>query len=304
MAAHRKSFGSDNHAGAHDAILRMISEANAGHLPAYGGDRWTARATEQLRGLFGAHGGVYFVFNGTAANILGLSLLLRPFEAVICAESSHLNVDECGAAERVLGSKLLQVPAPDGKLTPGLVASRLAGRGDEHRAQPRAVAIAQVTELGTCYALRELHDLAEFCRASDLRLYLDGARLANAVAHLGCQLADIAGHVDVLSFGGTKNGALGDDSLWLRSASHANAMATRLAEGVSGLPGVELRQPVDSNAVFVALNAALISALQREWGFDVWDPAENLVRWMTAFDTTEEDVDAFVAAVRAVAVAL
>ncbi len=344
MAAHRKSFGSDNHAGAHDAILRMISEANAGHLPAYGGDRWTARATEQLRGLFGAHGGVYFVFNGTAANILGLSLLLRPFEAVICAESSHLNVDECGAAERVLGSKLLQVPAPDGKLTPGLVASRLAGRGDEHRAQPRAVAIAQVTELGTCYALRELHDLAEFCRASDLRLYLDGARLANAAAHLGCRLADIAGHVDVLSFGGTKNGALGaeavivmkeelgtdtpfqrkqqmqlaskmrylaaqfsalvDDSLWLRSASHANAMATRLAEGVSGLPGVELRQPVDSNAVFVALNAALISALQRDWGFDVWDPAENLVRWMTAFDTTEEDVDAFVSAVRAVAVAL
>jgi threonine aldolase len=343
MAAHRKSFGSDNHAGAHDAVLRMISEANAGHLPAYGGDPWTARVTEQLRGLFGAHGGVYFVFNGTAANILGLSLLLRPFEAVICAASSHLNVDECGAPERVLGSKLLQVPAPDGKLTPGLVASRLAGRGDEHRAQPRAVAIAQVTELGTCYTLRELHDLAEFCRASDLRLYLDGARLANAAAHLGCQLADIARHVDVLSFGGTKNGALGaeavivmkedlgtdtpfqrkqqmqlaskmrylaaqfsallDDSLWLRSASHANAMATRLAEGVSGLPGVELRQPVDSNAVFVALAAALISALQRDWGFDVWDPAENLVRWMTAFDTTEEDVDAFVAAVRAVAVA-
>ena len=343
MAAHRKSFGSDNHAGAHDAVLRMISEANAGHLPAYGGDLWTARATEQLRGLFGARGGVYFVFNGTAANILGLSLLLRPFEAVICAESSHLNVDECGAPERVLGSKLLQVPAPGGKLTPGLVASRLAGRGDEHRAQPRAVAIAQVTELGTCYTLRELHDLAEFCRASDLRLYLDGARLANAAAHLGCQLADIARHVDVLSFGGTKNGALGaeavivmkedlgtdtpfqrkqqmqlaskmrylaaqfsallDDSLWLRSASHANAMATRLAEGVSGLPGVELRQPVDSNAVFVALAAALISALQRDWGFDVWDPAENLVRWMTAFDTTEEDVDAFVAAVRAVAVA-
>ena len=343
MAAHRKSFGSDNHAGAHDAVLRIISEANAGHLPAYGGDPWTARATEQLRGLFGAHGGVYFVFNGTAANILGLSLLLRPFEAVICAESSHLNVDECGAPERVLGSKLLQVPAPDGKLTPGLVASRLAGRGDEHRAQPRAVAIAQVTELGTCYTLRELHDLAEFCRASDLRLYLDGARLANAAAHLGCQLADIGRHVDVLSFGGTKNGALGaeavivmkealgtdtpfqrkqqmqlaskmrylaaqfsallDDSLWLRSASHANAMAARLAEGVSGLPGVELRQPVDSNAVFVALTAALISALQRDWGFDVWDPAENLVRWMTAFDTTEEDVDAFVAAVRAVVVA-
>ena len=337
MTAHRKSFGSDNHAGAHDAVLAVISEANAGHLPAYGDDPWTERVTEQIRGLFGARGGVYFVFNGTAANILGLSLLLRPFEAVICAESSHLNVDECGAAERVLGSKLLQVPAPDGKLTPGLIASRLGGRGDEHRAQPRAVAIAQVTELGTCYTLPELHDLAEFCRASDLRLYLDGARLANAAAHLGCQLADIAGHVDVLSFGGTKNGAVGteavivmkedlgtetpfqrkqqmqlaskmrflaaqfsallEDGLWLRSASHANAMAARLAEGVSCLPGVELRQPVDSNAVFAVLDAAPIRELQRDWGFQVWDPAENLVRWMTAFDTTEEDVDEFVAAV-------
>src|SRR6266567_5084854 len=203
MAAYRKSFGSDNHAGVHDSVLRMIGAANEGRFPAYGGDPWTAQVTEQLRGLFGARGGVYFVFNGTAANVLGLSLLIRPFEAVICAESSHLNVDECGAAERVLGSKLLQVRAPDGKLTPDLVASRLAGRGDEHHAQPRAVAIAQVTELGTCYTLPELHDLAEFCRASDLRLYLDGARLANAAAHLGCQLADIAGHRDE---GGPRDG--------------------------------------------------------------------------------------------------
>src|SRR6266487_437437 len=340
MAAHRKSFGSDNHAGAHDAILRMISEANAGHLPAYGGDRWTARATEQLRGLFGAHGGVYFVFNGTAANILGLSLLLRPFEAVICAESSHLNVDECGAAERVLGSKLLQVPAPDGKLTPGLVASRLAGRGDEHRAQPRAVAIAQVTELGTCYTMQELRDLAEFCRASDLRLYLDGARLANAVAQLGCQLGDLAAQVDGLSFGGTKNGALGaealivmnpdlgtempfqrkqqmqlaskmrylaaqfaallEDELWRRNASQANAMAARLAGRVSGLPGVTLRHPVDANAVFASLDPGHIDALQRDWDFPSWDSAEAGVRCMAAFDTTEAAVDAFVAAVRTV----
>src|SRR6266581_5833023 len=340
MAAHRKSFGSDNHAGAHDAVLRMISDANAGHLPAYGGDPWTVRATEQLRGLFGAHGGVYFVFNGTAANILGLSLLLRPFEAVICAESSHLNVDECGAAERVLGSKLLQVRAPDGKLTPDLVASRLAGRGDEHRAQPRAVAIAQVTELGTCYTMQELRDLAEFCRASDLRLYLDGARLANAVAQLGCQLGDLAAQVDVLSFGGTKNGALGAEALivmnpdlgtevpfqrkqqmqlaskmrylaaqfaallegelWRRNASRANAMAARLAEGVSGLPGVTLRHPVDANAVFASLDAGHIEALQRDWDFHVWDSAEHVVRWMTAFDTTEAEVDAFVAAVRTV----
>src|SRR5580693_5335714 len=147
VTASRKSFGSDNQAGTHEAVLRMIGEVNAGDLPAYGADPWTARATEQLRAAFGARGGIFFVFNGTAANILGLSLLVRPFEAVICAESSHLNVDECGAAERVLGSKLLPVPAPGGKLTPDLVASRLGDRGDEHRAQPRVVAIAQVTEL-------------------------------------------------------------------------------------------------------------------------------------------------------------
>jgi threonine aldolase len=343
MTASRKSFGSDNHAGTHDAVLRMIGEANAGHLPAYGADPWTERATEQLRSAFGTSGGIFFVFNGTAANVLGLSLLVRPFEAVICAESSHLNTDECGAPERVLGSKLLQVPAPDGKLTPDLVASRLGGRGDEHRAQPRAVAIAQVTELGTCYTIRELQDLAEFCQASGLRLYLDGARLANAAAHLGCELADLAACVDVLSFGGTKNGALAaeavivmneelgseapfqrkqqmqlaskmrylaaqfvallEDELWRRSAGHANAMAARLAEGVHGLPGVELRHAVDANAVFAALDASHVQSLQRNWDFHVWDSGENVVRWMTAFDTTKTDVDAFVAAVRAVTAA-
>jgi threonine aldolase len=342
MAAYG-SFGSDNHAGIHDAVLRAIAAANAGHVPAYGNDPWTARATGQLHDLFGAAGGVYFVFNGTAANNLGLSLLVRPFEAVICAESSHLNVDECGAPERVLGSKLLQVPAPDGKLTPDLVAGRLGGRGDEHRAQPRAVAIAQVTELGTCYTLRELRELGEFCRASDLRLYLDGARLANAAAHLGCEPRDLAAQVDVLSFGGTKNGALGAeavivmngelggeapfqrkqqmqlaskmrflaaqfvallaDNLWLRSASQANAMAARLAAGVRGLPGVRLCHPVDSNAVFAALDADHIRKLNRDWDFHVWDSAENVVRWMTAFDTTEAEVDAFVAAVRTVTAA-
>ncbi len=342
MTAYR-SFGSDNHAGVHNAVLRKISEANAGSFPAYGADPWTAQATARLREEFGARGGVYFVFNGTAANVLGLSLLVRPFEAIICAESSHLNVDECGAPERVLGSKLLQVPAPDGKLTPGLVAARLAGRGDEHRAQPRAVAIAQVTELGTCYTLPELRDLAGFCRANDLRLYLDGARLANAAAWLGCQLGEIAAHADVLSFGGTKNGAVGaeavivmneevaaaapfqrkqqmqlaskmrylaaqfvallEDGLWRDSASHANAMAARLAEGVGGLPGVRLRYPAEANAVFAVLAAGQISALQRDWDFHVWDAAENVVRWMTAFDTAEADVDAFVATVRTVTAA-
>jgi threonine aldolase len=316
----------------------MMARANTGDVVPYGADPWTELATAQIRALFGAAGGVFFVFNGTAANVLGISLLLRPYEAVICAESAHLNVDECGAAERILGSKLLTVPTPDGKLTPALVAGRLGGRGDEHRAQPRVVAISEVTEFGTCYTLDELRMLSEFCRSEGLRLYADGARLANAAAHLGCSLADLAAHVDVLSFGATKNGAVGaeavvvmasdladgvpfqrkqqmqlaskmrylsaqflgllEDRLWLRAACHANRMATRLAEAIGDVPGVRLWQAVESNAVFASLDPVQIERLQQEWQFYVWNEREHVVRWMTAFDTTESDVDAFAASVR------
>jgi threonine aldolase len=338
-----KSFGSDNHAAVHPAVLDAVAAASTGDATAYGDDPWTARAAAQLSGTFGASD-VFFVFNGTGANVMGLSLMLRPYQAVICAESAHLNVDECGAPERILGAKLLTVPAPDGKLTPELIATRLGGRGDEHRAQPRAVAITQVTELGTCYSLAELRRLGEFCRASGLLVYLDGARLANAAAFLGCSLAELAADVDVLSFGGTKNGALGaealivmnaaltaeapflrkqqmqlaskmrflaaqflallEDQLWLRNARHSNAMARHLAEAIVGVPGVRLDQPVESNAVFAVLDPALIEPLQREWSFHVWDENRHAVRWMTAFDTSEEDVDAFAAGIRAASGAL
>ena len=220
----RKSFGSDNHAGAHEAVLRMLARANEGDAVAYGDDSWTERAASQIAALFGAGGGVFFVFTGTAANVLGISLLLRPYEAVICPESAHLNVDECGAAERILGCKLLTVPTPDGKLTPGLVASRLGGRGDEHRAQPRVVAISQVTEYGTCYTLPELRALGEFCRSEGLLLYADGARLANAAAQLDCSLADLAAPMDVLSFGGTKNGAVGAEAVIVMTADLVSAV--------------------------------------------------------------------------------
>jgi threonine aldolase len=336
----RKSFGSDNHAGAHPEILDALRDAGQGDAAAYGDDPWTARAVAQLCEAFGLSepGGVCFVFNGTAANVLGISLMLRPYEAVICSEEAHLNVDECGAAERIVGCKLLTVPAPDGKLTPELVASRLPGRGDEHRAQPRAVAITQATEVGTCYTIDELRRLGEFCRANDLLVYMDGARLANAAAFLGCSLADLAAHVDVLSFGGTKNGAMGAealivanpalaaavpfqrkqqlqlaskmrylaaqfsallaDGLWLRNARQANAMAQRLADGVSDVPGVRLRYPVESNGVFVTLDPGLIEPLQREWSFHVWDAGEHTARWMAAYDTTEADIDAFLASIR------
>jgi len=338
----RERFASDNHAGAHEAVLRMIARANTGAATAYGGDRWTRRACDGIQALLGARGGVFLVFTGTAANVLGLSLLLRPYEGVICPESAHLNTDECGAAERVLGSKLLTVPTPDGKLTPALIATRLGDRDDVHRVQPRVVAISQVTEYGTCYTLEELRALGEFCRSEGLRLFADGARLASAAARLGCSLADIAAPMDVLSFGGTKNGAVGaeavvvmaedlaagaafqrkqqmqlaskmrylaaqflallEDQLWLRNAAHANLMAARLAEGLRGVPGLRLWQRVESNAVFASLDPAHIERLQREWHFYVWNEPAHVVRWMTAFDTTGADVDDFVAAVRETAV--
>jgi|SRR5450756_405573 len=339
-AAARRSFGSDNHAGTHPAVMRAIVEANTGDAIAYGDDPWTARALDELRRLSGTEGDVYLVLNGSGANILGLGLLLDRHESVICADSAHINTDECGAAERILGTKLLTVPAPDGKLTPALIASRLSGRGDEHRAQPRVVAITQTTELGTCYSLAELGAIREFCTANRLRLYLDGARLANAAAHLGCSLAELASQADVLSFGGTKNGAMGAeavivmrpgdtvnapflrkqqmqlsskmrflaaqfsallaDDLWLRNAAHANAMAARLAAGLADLPGVDVVHPVESDVVFARLAPDQVAELQRDWTFYVWDEATSVVRWMTAFDTSESEVDAFLADISAV----
>lgn len=339
--APRKSFGSDNHAGTHPAVLHAIIEANAGDAVAYGPDPWTQQAVGELRHLSGAEGDVYLVLNGSGANIFGLGLLLARHESVICAESAHINTDECGSAERILGTKLLTVPAPDGKLTPDLIASRLAGRGNEHFAQPGVVAITQATEFGTCYSLAELRAIRDFCAANRLRVYLDGARLANAAAYLGCTLADLAACADVLSFGGTKNGAMGveavivmqpgdtanapylrkqhmqlsskmrflaaqfsallTDDLWLANAARANAMAARLASGLAAIPGVEVVHPVESDAVFARLDPAHIAALQRDWTFHVWDEPASVVRWMTAFDTQESDVDAFLADITAAA---
>lgn len=321
--------------------MRAIVEANAGDAVAYGADPWTARAVGELRRLAGRDGEVYLVLNGSGANVLGLGLLLARHEAVICAESAHINTDECGAAERILGTKLLTVPAPDGKLTPELIASRLAGRGDEHFAQPGVVAITQSTEVGTCYSLAELRKVREFCADNGLRVFMDGARLANAAAYLGCTLAELAEQADVLSFGGTKNGAMGveavivmrsgdaanapylrkqhmqlsskmrflaaqfiallDDDLWLQNARHANAMASRLAAGLADLPGVEVVYPVEADAVFARLARQHVAELQREWTFHVWDETTSVVRWMTAFDTQERDVDDFLASIAAVA---
>jgi threonine aldolase len=339
----RKSFGSDNHAGAHPAVLRAIMDANSGDAVAYGADAWTERVTAELRETFRADE-AFIVLNGGGANVLGLGLLLRRHEAVICAESAHINTDECGGAESIIGTKLLTVPTPTGKLTPELIATRLVGRGDEHFAQPGVVAVTQATEFGTCYTLDELRAIKDFCAANELRVFLDGARLGNAAAHLGCSLAELASTADVLSFGGTKNGAMGveavivmdpavsavapylrkqylqlsskmrflaaqfnallADDLWLANATRANAMAARLAAGLADLPGVDVVYPVQSDAVFARLAPAHIERLQREWTFMTWDEPASVVRWMTAFDTQEEDVDAFLSDITATVAAV
>jgi threonine aldolase len=331
-----RTFASDNWAGVHPAVMDALVAVNRGHAPAYGYDPATMSADALFREHFGAGADVFLTFNGTGANVVGLQALLRPFEAVICAESAHINVDECGAPEHFLGSKLVDVPTPDGKLTPELAEAAAAGVGDEHHVQPRVVSITQATELGTCYRVEEVEALADWAHGRGMWLHLDGARLSNACASLGLGLGAFgsAAGVDVLSFGGTKNGAMAaeavvsylpadasglrfirkqsmqlsskmrfiaaqfnallTDDLWLRNAAHANAMAQRLAEGVSDLEGVTLAYPVEANGVFVSLAPVVTEALQGEYPFYVWDEATGVVRWMASFDTTEEDVDAFV----------
>lgn len=330
-----RGFASDNNAGVHPEILAAIARVNVGHVLAYGQDPHTAAAIARIREHLGERVEPFFVFGGTGANVLGLESMLRPHEAVICAETSHIQVDECGAPERYIGCKLLPVPAPSGKLTPESVATRLVGIGFEHHVQPRVVSIAQATEYGTVYAPAEIRALADFAHAHDMLLHMDGARIANAAAALDVPLRTLTvdAGVDVLSFGGTKNGMMGGeavvffdparardfryqrkqamqlpskmrfiaaqfdalltDDLWLRSARHANRMARLLADRVRGISGVTVTQPVDSNAVFAIVPEKIVSELQAAFYFYVWNEERSEVRWMASFDTTEDDVEVF-----------
>lgn len=335
-----RGFASDNYAGVHPEVLAALAAANGGHQVAYGEDVYTARLQEVMAEHLGGPVEVFPVFNGTGANVLSLQSMLPPWGAVVCAETAHIHTDENGAPERVAGIKLLTVPTPDGKLTPELVDRQAWGWGDEHRAQPLVLSITQTTELGTCYTAEEVRALCEHAHGLGMRVHLDGARIANAAATLDLPLRAFTrdAGVDVLSLGGTKNGALGaeavvvltpeastgltylrkmnmqlgskmrftsaqllalfDGDLWLRSARHANAMARRLRDGVTGLPGVSVVRPVESNAVFAVLPAGVADRLRSRFRFYDWDQETGEVRWMCAFDTAEQDVDAFVAALR------
>lgn len=301
---HPRGFASDNNSGAHPDVLAAIAEANAGHVAAYGDDEFTAATRELFQRHFGEQAEPFLVFNGTGANVCAIDALTRPFEGVICTEVAHLHVDECGAPERVAGSKLLPVPAEHGKLRPADVRRWEGRRGDEHQVQPRVVSITQATELGTVYAPVEIRAIADAAHELDMHVHLDGARLANAAASLDLPLraltADVG--VDVVSFGGTKNGLLLGDAvvflrpglgdafrftrkqlgqlaskmrflavqfdallegdLWRSNAAHANAMASRLTDAIAPLDGAEIAFPVQANGVFVDLPAPAIERLR------------------------------------------
>lgn len=341
-----RGFASDNYAGVHPEILDAIAAANEGHQIAYGEDVYTARLHEVFAEHFGDGVQVFPVFNGTGANVVGLQSMIPRWGAVVCAKTAHINTDEAGAPERVAGIKLLQVETPDGKLTPDLIDKEAWGWGDEHRAQPLVVSITQTTELGTAYSVDEVKAIADHVHSLGMKLHMDGARIANAAASLGVPIRAFTtdAGVDVLSFGGTKNGmlygeaivvlnpeaadgliylrklnmqlaskmrfisaqliALLSDDLYLRSASHANAMANRLRTSLEAgiadgsIVGVGFSQATQSNGVFATLPAGVADRLREHFRFYDWDAARHEVRWMCSFDTSEHDIDAFVAALK------
>lgn len=332
----KRGFGSDNHSGAHPRILEAIAKANAGHAPAYGTDEISHQAYELFKKQFGPKAETYFVFNGTAANVLALGSLVRSHHSILAARTAHIINDECGAPERFTGAKIISIETPDGKLTPELMQPHLIRLGDQHASQPRAISITQPTEIGTVYTLHEIARIAEFAKANRLKLHIDGARLVNAVAALGCTFREMVEHADVVSFGGTKNallfgeavifpnGPVDDDfryqrkqamqlpsktrfvaaqfleligtELWRENANHANAMAQKLASGLGNSPHAKLTQRVQANGCFAVLPKKLISKLRDQYFFYVWDEHTFECRLMTSWDTTESDVDGFLAA--------
>lgn len=335
-----RSFASDNNANIHPEVLEAISRANRGHVVGYGNDPYTASAIEKFREHFGGDIEVFFVFNGTAANVLSLQALTRSYHAVLCPELSHIYTDECGAPEKHTGCKLIPLSAPDGKLTVATAAHAYHGIGDQHHVQPRVVSITQSTEMGTVYKAAEVEALARFAHDLQMFLHMDGARISNAAAAQNLTLRQATRDlgVDVLSFGGTKNGLMGVEAvvffrpelaadflflrkqgmqlaskmrfmaaqmealltndLWKRNADQANRMAKLLEQEVKKIPAVKIVYPVEANGVFAQIPREAIAKIQERYFFYVWSEEESVVRWMCSFDTTEEDVRRFAEFVR------
>lgn len=332
----KKGFASDNNSGVHPAILKAMSEANHGHVKGYGDDPFTQKAIDVFKEKFGQETEVFFVFNGTGANVLGLSTVTQSFHSIICTETAHIEEDECGAPEKFTGCKLLPVEPVKGKLTPESILRHLKGFDFEHHSQPRVISISQVTEMGTVYQPEEIRALAGLAHQNNMLLHMDGARIANAAVSLNLEFKTFTKDcgVDVLSFGGTKNGmmmgeavlffnpelttytkylrkqsmqlfskmrfvgaqfqAYFENDLWKETATHANKMAKLLEAEVSKIPEIKITQPVEANGVFAEVPPEIIEPLQQKFFFYMWNEKRSEVRWMTSFDTTEEEIYEFV----------
>jgi len=333
----KRGFASDNNAGVHPEILKELAEVNQGHVVGYGSDVYTEQAGKLFREQLGPDTEVFFVFTGTAANVLGISAVTRSWNSLVAAETAHLEQDECGAPEKFTGCKVLTVETPDGKITPELIVKHMHGFNFEHHAQPKVVSITQSTEMGTVYSVDEIRKLSDYCHSMGLYLHMDGARIANAAVFLGLPFKSFTtdAGVDILSFGGTKNGMMMGEAvcflkpglsadfkyirkqgmqlaskmrfisaqylayfrndLWKKCASHANAMASVLAENLKGIENVVITQEVQSNGVFVIIPKIAAEEVMRHYFFYSWNVLTSEYRLMTSWDTTKEDIEEFVA---------
>jgi len=334
-----KMFASDNCSGVHQTIINALTLCNEEHDFPYGEDCYTNKLNNRFKEIFGECE-VFLVTNGTGANVLGLSSLLRPYEAVICPDTAHINVDECGAFERFTGSKILPVPNKNGKIYKEDIEKLLHSLGNEHHSQPKVISISQVTEIGTVYSIEEIKDLSRFAHKHNMYLHMDGSRIANAAVSLNTTFKEMITQtgVDLLSFGGTKNGmmygeaiisfndecsnqlkyirkqgmqliskmryisaqflAYLENDLWKENAMHANKMAKLLAQGLADIKEVNIINNVDANMIFATIPKSWVEKLKEKYFFYVIDEEETLVRWITSFDTKEEEIDEFIKTIK------
>lgn len=331
-----RSFASDNNSGVHPQVMQALSETNKDHALGYGDDFWTEEAIHKIREAFTPDCEPLFVFNGTGSNVVALQLMTRSYHSIVCAETAHIYVDECGSPVKMTGCQIRPVATPDGKLTPELIAPYLHGFGDQHHSQPAAIYLSQCTELGTIYTPEELKAITALAHRHGMRVHMDGARIANACAALNLSLKAMTVDcgIDVLSFGGTKNGLMMgecvivfDESLkaearfvrkqsaqlaskmrylscqftayltgdlWLKNATHANAMAHKLYEALSRYPNVRFIQKAESNQLFLTMPRPVIDRMLQSYFFYFWNEAADEIRLVTSFDTTEQDIEEFI----------
>lgn len=336
-----KSFASDNYSGVHPAVFEALQRANAEHAGSYGSDEYTTRAVNKFKEHFGSEAEVFFVYNGTGANVLGLTTITQSFNYIICAEGAHINVDESTAPEKFLGCKLVTIPTTDGKITPAQVREKIQRLGDQHHPQAKVISISQASEYGTVYTTEEVKALSAVAKEHNMFLHMDGSRIANAAVTLNKPFVEFTKNagVDVLSFGGTKNGmmfgeaivffqpelaknfvyqrkqgmqlhskmrfisaqfeALLTNDLWKKNAQHTNTLAQKLGEGLSAIEGIRVTQKIEANGVFAIFPAHIIEPMQKEFPFYVWNDKLNEVRLMCSWDTTNDEVESLVGKVKA-----